>query len=98
MKKLFILYLALVILALYTPSVFAETVKLDSQILEVYENELVKLASQEKFDNLFEVMQKLVKNALSTEEKIIKAEDINVMNFKYNSDSKIIIYYQLKQK
>ncbi|OCL25594.1 hypothetical protein U472_14790 [Orenia metallireducens] len=95
MKKLFILCLALVILALHTPLAMAETVTIDTKVVEVDESEMIKLASQEKFDNLTTVMKKLVQLNISTEENIVELEKISIIDFEYGEGAKIRIYYQI---
>ncbi|SNY24419.1 hypothetical protein SAMN06265827_108109 [Orenia metallireducens] len=95
MKKLFIVCLALVILALHTPLAMAETVKIDTKMVEVDESEMIKLASQEKFDDLTTVMKKLVQLHISTEEKVVELEQISIVDFEYGEGAKIRIYYQI---
>ncbi|GAB6099431.1 hypothetical protein JCM16358_13100 [Halanaerocella petrolearia] len=94
MKKIIIFCLVFTFLAVQAPVVLAQTVQADHQVLTVKEEQLIELATQEKFNSLMQVMEKLVQDNLSTVKEEIKLAKINVIDFKYQVEE-IMIYYQI---
>ncbi len=97
MKKSIIISLVLLILVMQAPFALAETIKLDSEVLQIKQEELLELASEEKFEDLTEVMEKLVQNSLSKLEKVT-LEEINIIDFEYQQNNALNIYYQIIDK
>ena len=94
MNKLVVLCLVISILALQTPLVMGATIEATSEVLVVDEEELVEITTQQKFNDITKIMQKLVQQNISTEEEV-ELEEIEIINFAYSEQNKIKIYYTL---
>ncbi|MCK8827302.1 hypothetical protein MWH25_06045 [Natroniella acetigena] len=88
MKKITIACLVVMFLMIQMPTALAAT-----RGLEVPEADLFKLAGQQKFETLTEMMEQLV--YLNLTEEIEEEEEVKIIEFGYIEDDQLKIYYQL---